>query len=138
MLTEVPAELSQKGDFKGMIALYVQQLSLLTEMRATILDLFTAGHFQFQEDFTRSFPARTPADVLIHEAERLANISRVITFHLCRVCLIHFSAPSLSLVDLVVRCCPRSWQVLSAELLQHAPNSPASALSRSSGGFQAS
>ena len=79
MLTEVPPELAELQDFKSMISLYVEQLRILSEMRATITELFTSGHFEFQEDFARSFPASTPSAELATEAARLAAINTVLS-----------------------------------------------------------
>lgn len=41
MLTEVPPELAELEDFNSMIAKYVEQLRILSEMRDTIVALFS-------------------------------------------------------------------------------------------------
>ena len=98
MLTEVPVELSEKADFNGMISLYCQQLDLFADIRTTILDLFTAGHFEFQESFDQSFPASTPASVLADDAARLAELSQVTRVCACVSVLPQYCLDPLEMV----------------------------------------
>ena len=55
MMTEIPAELEKELGITTLVRGFVDQLQIMLEMRDEVFNLYTSGHFDYQEDYRATF-----------------------------------------------------------------------------------
>ncbi len=74
MMTEIPEELDKQENMTAYVEAFVAQLQVLCEMRAALVQLYSAGHFRFQEGYTSCYKFKL--DGLPHLQDELANLEQ--------------------------------------------------------------